>query len=61
MSPGRARRLMGMETTWTWKPSSSEVAAIVAEMRPVIDAFADRDARRLAAWSAEDRTLAVAA
>ena len=40
-------------TVPTWTPSAGEVRAIVAELRPVIAAFAERDARRLAAWSAE--------
>ena len=34
-----------------WNPSKAELDAILAEMRPVIDRFCDRDRRLLAAWS----------
>jgi hypothetical protein len=37
-----------MQTIEPWIPTAAEVAAIVAEMRPVIDRFADRDRRLLA-------------
>jgi hypothetical protein len=44
---------MSITTTSTssWNPSKAEVAAIVAELRPVIDRFVDRDRRRMAAWA----------
>jgi hypothetical protein len=35
----------------TWKPTAAEVAAIVAEMRPVIDRLAARDRGLLAKWA----------
>ena len=35
-----------------WRPDASEVAAIVAEMRPIIVAFAERSHRELAAHRA---------
>ena len=44
------------QTTEIWKPTAAEVAAIVAEMRPVIDRFAARDRRLMAEYA-----LAVAA
>ena len=31
-----------------WRPDATEVAAIVAEMRPIIAAFAERSTRELA-------------
>jgi hypothetical protein len=36
------------QTSEIWTPTAAEVAAIVAEMRPVIDRFAARDRRLLA-------------
>ena len=36
-------------STSPWNPSPAEVAAILEEMRPVIDRFADRDRRLMAA------------
>jgi hypothetical protein len=38
-------------STSPWNPSQAEVAAIIEELRPVIDRFADRDRRRMAAWT----------
>jgi hypothetical protein len=45
-----------------WQPSREEVEAIVAEMRPVIDALATRERQRLTALTAElrPRRLALA-
>ena len=39
-----------IETT-PWRPTASELASILDEMRPVIDRFAERDRRLIAAWS----------
>ena len=36
-----------------WTPTRDEVAAIVAEMRPIIDRFAARDHHRLAVGTAD--------
>jgi hypothetical protein len=35
----------------TWKPTPSELEAILVEMRPVIKRFVDRDRRRIAEWA----------
>lgn len=45
----------------SWSPSAGEVKAIITELRPLICAFAERDARRLAVWAAEDGEPAAAA
>lgn len=39
-------------TISSWNPSAAELATILAEMRPVIDRFADRDRRRMAEYAA---------
>ena len=41
-----------VEAVASWTPTPEEVAAILAEMRPIIDRFAARDRRRLIAWAA---------
>jgi uncharacterized Zn-finger protein len=38
----------------SWEPTAGEVEAIVAELRPLIRSFADRDARRLQEWAEEE-------
>jgi hypothetical protein len=38
-------------TSATWQPTTAELEAILVQMRPVIDRFADRDRRRIAEWS----------
>ena len=35
-----------------WTPSAAELESILASMRPIIDRFADRDGRRIAAQMA---------
>ena len=40
-----------IESVAAWAPTADEVAAIVAEMRPIIDRFAARDQRRIADWA----------
>jgi hypothetical protein len=40
-----------IESIGSWAPTSEEVAAIVSEMRPIIDRFAARDQQRLAVWA----------
>jgi hypothetical protein len=44
-----------------WIPSDEELAAALDAMRPVVAAFARRDAGRLAQWSSTGRTHAPAA
>lgn len=39
---------MANATCNPWNPTSEEVAAYLAQMRPVIDRFAERDRDRLA-------------
>ena len=39
------------QATETWNPTAAEVAAIVAEMRPIIDRFAARDRRLMAEYA----------
>jgi hypothetical protein len=39
--------------TSPWNPSPAELAAILEEMRPVIDRFADRDRRLMVTWAQE--------
>jgi len=40
-----------IEALEPWAPSRDEVAAIVNEMRPIIDRFAARDERQLLEWA----------
>ena len=40
-----------IETLDSWVPTAEEVAAVVAEMQPIIDRFAARDQQRLADWT----------
>jgi hypothetical protein len=43
-----------------WIPSDEELAAALDAMRPVVAAFARRDAGRLAQWSSTEATGSVA-
>ena len=40
-----------IEALDTWKPTPEEVAAVVNEMRPIIDRLAARDQQLLAEWT----------
>jgi len=40
-----------IETLESWTPTPHEVAAILVEMRPIIDRFAARDQRQLVEWA----------
>jgi len=39
-------------TTPTWNPTAAELESILASMRPIVDRFADRDRRLMAAQMA---------
>ena len=41
-----------IESLDTWKPTPEEVAAVLVEMRPIIDRLAARDQQRLEDWAA---------
>ncbi len=50
-----AHHLLRAPAPRAWEPSPQEVRAIVAELRPLIRSFIERDARRLETWANQDR------